>query len=114
MKKKIVYLILAVLTLGLFATSCAKTDFLEGTVWTCHDPDSSDPDDIWTITFINKVECSIFGDGYLHGGYSGEKNNITIDWDMDDFPLMKGTIKGDVMKLQWEGEEEVYTFKKKK
>lgn len=108
MKKKIVYLILAVLTLGLFATSCAKTDFLEGTVWTCNDPYS------WTITFINKVECSIFGDGYLHGGYSGEKNNITIDWDMVDFPLMKGTIKGDVMKLQWEGEEEVYTFKKKK
>ena len=114
MKKKIVYLILAVLALGLFATSCAKTDLLEGTVWTCH-PYADEPDHAWTLSFINRTECTIAGGGYYHGSYSGEKDKITIDWDKpDDISRLTGTIKGDEMKIRFDGDDEVYTFKKKK
>ena len=111
MKKKIIYLILAVLTLGLLATSCEKADLLEGTAWVCH-PYEDSPEVTWTISFVNKVECTIIGGGYLHGEYSGEKDKITIDF--GGAGKLIGTIKGEEMKLHWDDTEEVYTFKKKK
>ena len=112
MKKKIIYLVLAVLTLGLLATSCTKADFLEGTVWVCHNPDENHQDATWTLSFINKAECTIIGEGYVRGRYYGEKDKITIEW--DELGTLSGSVKDDEMKLHWDGDDWVYTFKKKK
>ena len=113
MKRKIFYLVLAVLALGLFASSCNKVDLLEGAVWV-HHPDENNPDLTWTLSFVNKVEVSYTVTGgavTVRGEYYGEKDKITLlFYGTSEFT---GTIKDDKMTIR-NPHGDTYIFKKKK
>ena len=103
--KKILYVALCVLILGLCATSCNKVSLLDGTTWSCKSEGL-------TLSFTSKSDCKlkIEGEGSYDGEYSGKKDKIYIEWDAGG--EWDGTIDGDTMKLETDNGYKL-TFKKK-
>ena len=118
MKTRILSIALAILAAGLFASSCDKADFLEGSSW-AYTVDSGGG---LIITFSSKETCVLkefYADGvaipFAYGEYYGKGKIIAIDW-KDYNWKMTGTIDGDVMTINWEtnDSDNIFKFKKKK
>lgn len=118
MKTRILFIALAIFAAGLFASSCDKADFLEGTSWIYN----GDSEFGLMITFSSKGTCifkQVSPTGaespFDYGEYHGKGKIIAIDWRENKWK-MTGTIKGDVMTVNWETNDpdNVYEFRKKK
>ena len=122
MKTRILSIALAILAAGLFASSCDKADFLEGSSWAY----TADSGDGLIITFSSKETCALkefYADGvaipFAYGEYYGKGKIIAIDWkdsNGKDKWKMTGTIDGDVMTINWDTNDpdNIFKFKKKK
>ena len=117
MKTRFLFIAAAILAAGLFASSCGKVDFLEGTSWSC----DTDSEKSLVLTFYSKETCAmkkVSAEGEVtsseRGEYRGKKNVIAID--LSSGVKLTGTIDGDVMTLYWGANtpDETYKFKKKK
>ncbi|MBR6055316.1 MAG: hypothetical protein IKP46_08280 [Bacteroidales bacterium] len=119
MKTRILLLALAVLSLGFFATSCNKADFLEGTKWRhtfVEDVQSYAAGSSIELIFSSKSRFYMLAlseddepyEGY-DGKYSGKKNLVYLDFGSGDGLI--GVIDGNQMKIDFLGKE--ITLKKK-